>query len=73
MKAKANPFVPDAQDIGWMERDLAEHGPFPVFSEGHLYPRLGKEDARFVLAVVEEYEALIKKLGPDAVRELLES
>jgi len=49
------------------------HGrePCPVFSEGNLYPRMTKDDARFILAVAEEYDALIKKLGTERVKELL--
>jgi len=45
--------------------------PCPVFSEGNLYPRMTKDDARFILAVAEEYDALIKRLGTKRVKELL--
>lgn len=43
----------------------------PVFSEGNLYPRMYKGDARFILAVAAEYERLIEVLGEDEVRRLL--
>ena len=42
-----------------------------VFSEGFLYDCMYKDDARFVLAVAEEYERVILLLGIDRVRELL--
>src|SRR5688572_23738961 len=45
----------------------------PVFSEDFLYPKLGKEDARFVLGVAEEYEKVIQTLGPTEVAALIES
>jgi hypothetical protein len=70
---EAEVYVPSEDALQEMRDDLAEHGPFPVFSEGHLYPRLGKDDARFVLAVADEYERLIKVLGSDKVKELLRS
>lgn len=44
----------------------------PTFSEEFLYPRLGKSEARFVLAVADEYAALIEVLGEARVLELLE-
>lgn len=50
----------------------AEGSDLPVFCESHLYPRLGKEDARFVLAVAREYAYLIAYLGTPAVKALLE-
>lgn len=43
----------------------------PLFSESYLYDVLGKGDARFVLGVAEEYEHLIKLLGPVITRQLL--
>lgn len=43
-----------------------------TFSESFLYPRVGKEDARFVLAVAQEYGYLIDFLGPEAIKALLE-
>lgn len=43
----------------------------PVFSEAHLYPLLGKDDARFVLSVAGEYAKLITVLGVDEVKRLL--
>lgn len=67
----AYPYVPGDDELQEMRDDLDRDGPYPVFSEGHLYPRLGKEDARFVLGVAEEYEHLIKLLGPTLVRTLL--
>ena len=50
----------------------AQGSDLPVFSETFLYERIGKSDARFVLAVVEEYEALIRILGTKKIVELLE-
>jgi len=50
----------------------AEGGAIPTFSEGFLYPRIGKDDARFVLGVAEEYEKIIEILGEGKVREILE-
>lgn len=42
-----------------------------VFSEQFLYPKMGKDDARFILAVADEYARLIELLGPEAVAALL--
>jgi hypothetical protein len=67
----AEAFIPPPEYLAEMREDLDRDGVYPVFSEGHLYPRLGKDDARFVLAVAEEYERLIAVLGPDKVKELL--
>jgi hypothetical protein len=44
----------------------------PTFSESFLYPRVGKEDARFILAVAQEYGYLIDFLGTPAIVALLE-
>lgn len=44
----------------------------PVFSEEFLYERLGKEDARFVLDIAEEYERLIEIMGRNVIKVLLE-
>lgn len=41
----------------------------PLFSEEFLYERIGKDDARTVLSVVEDYDHLIRALGPAAVRD----
>lgn len=68
---KAEAFIPPPEYLAEMREDLERDGPYPVFSEGHLYTRLGKEDARFVLAVAEEYEHIIAVLGPAQVKELL--
>lgn len=46
---------------------------FPTFSEAVLYPLLGKGDARFVLGVAEEYEHILKAIGPQAARDLLKT
>ncbi len=44
----------------------------PTFSESFLYPRVGKEEARFILGVAEEYEHVIQALGARALRRILE-
>ena len=44
----------------------------PVFSEGFLYEKVGKDNARFILGVVEEYDAIIRFLGEEAVKAILE-
>jgi len=49
----------------------AEGSEHPVFSEAFLYECMDKEDARFVLAVAEEYDEVIQKLGTPKVRRLL--
>lgn len=43
----------------------------PVFSEDFLYKKVGKDDARFILGVAEEYETIIQRLGTDKVWEIL--
>lgn len=72
---QAEPWIPDDDTIAEMRDDIkqmAQDGhPIPVFSEMHLYPRLGKDDARFVLAIADEYTRLIEKLGREKVVELL--
>jgi len=45
----------------------------PVFSEAFLYDAVGKDDARFILGVAEEYDHLIKLLGTDLTKRLLEA
>lgn len=49
----------------------AEGESMPVFSEEFLYPRMTKDDARFILGVAEEYEKLINILGEDKVKTIL--
>jgi hypothetical protein len=71
MHVKASGDIPDDTMISEMKADMRRDGLYPVFSEGHLYPRLGKEDARFVLGVVEEYDKLIEVLGVEAIKKLL--
>lgn len=44
----------------------------PVFSEAFLYPTVGKGDARFILGIAEEYEHIIRALGPRTVRLILD-
>lgn len=61
MMAKGEPFLhvkAEAEDV-------------PVFSERFLYERIGKDDARFVLGVAEEYAHVIEALGVSAVRAIL--
>lgn len=48
-----------------------EDAPAPVFSEANLYPRMYKGDARFILVVAEEYDALRAFLGDEALSRLL--
>ena len=62
MFQRGNPFM----DV------KAESGDFPVFSEAFLYGKVGKSDARFILGVAEEYEKLIRILGVEKIKELLE-
>lgn len=50
----------------------AEGYDVPVFSEAFLYDCMFKGDARFILAVADEYATLIDKLGEEKVKELLE-
>jgi hypothetical protein len=68
-------FVPGPDDVDEMLTDIrvsrGERRQIPTFSEAYLYPRVGKGDARFILAVVEEYAKLIDVLGTERVRELL--
>ena len=61
MMAKGEPFMEVEAD----DCDL------PVFCESFLYPRVGKGDARFILAVAREYETLIKLLGTEKIKEML--
>ena len=49
-----------------------ETSDVPVFSESFLYSAVGKDEARFILGVAEEYDALIRLLGEKAIKELLE-
>ncbi len=59
----------------------ADYVDVPVFSEAFLYGvafgegdfGMTKGDARFILGVAEEYAHIIELLGPDKVRELLET
>lgn len=44
----------------------------PTFSEAFLYPTVGKGDARFILGVADEYDHLIRALGPKAVKAILD-
>lgn len=71
MDVESEGFIPDEDRLVEMADDIARDGLYPTFSEGHLYPRLGKEDARFVLGIAEEYTAIIKALGVAKVREIL--
>lgn len=50
----------------------AEGSEYPVFSEAFLYDIMFKEDARFVLAVANEYSLLIEALGEEEIEQLLE-
>ena len=52
---------------------LSDDGKLPVFSEAFLYPAVGKGDARFILAVAEEYEALIRFFGEETMKRLLDA
>lgn len=45
----------------------------PVFCETNLYYRMTKEDARFVLSIVEEYDVVIRVLGTDKVKDIIAS
>lgn len=67
--------IPNDDDVDEMQTDIAvansDRRMIPVFTEAYLYPRLGKEDARFVLAVADEYTRLIDKLGTDEIHRLL--
>ena len=49
----------------------AEGVELPVFCESFLYERVGKTDARFILAVAQEYAYLIAFLGTPAIQGLL--
>lgn len=62
MFQKGNPFM----DVPAAGRKV------PVFSEAFLYGKVGKSDARFILGVAEEYEKLIRILGVEKIKELLE-
>ena len=67
-------WLPDTTvygEDGELKKVPAEPGPCPVFSEHFLYETVGKDDARFILGVAEEYEHLIALLGTDRVCELL--
>lgn len=44
----------------------------PTFSERFLYETVGKDEARFILGVADEYEHVINALGPSAVRAILD-
>jgi hypothetical protein len=59
----------EAQKGGWAEPG---DGECPIFSERFLYPLIGKDDARFVLAVATEYDYLIRKYGTAKMREMLD-
>jgi hypothetical protein len=75
MDVEAEGHIPDDDDISEMRTDAAymrsNRHPIPVFSEMFLYPRLGKDDARFVLAIADEYSKVISILGADKVEEML--
>ena len=64
--AKGEPFLHIGSET---YRDDIE---LPTFSEGFLYERVGKGDARFILGVAEEYEHIIQALGSRAVRCILD-
>lgn len=70
---KGQPFMDVEQEVSPDPGrfDEIESG-WPVFSEGVLYPLLGKGDARFVLGVANEYDHIIKALGPQAVKDILD-
>lgn len=70
MHVESFPWIPCGDDIEEMVDDAGGPVP-PVFSERYLYPRIGKSDARFVLAVAEEYAKLIEVLGTKEIRRLL--
>jgi hypothetical protein len=50
----------------------ADDGSAPTFSEKFLYETVGKGDARFILGVAEEYDHVIRALGPAAVKAILQ-
>jgi hypothetical protein len=58
----------------------ADSANVPLFSEAFFYGLafqeeefwMTKGDARFIMGVAEEYSHIIKLLGPEKVRELLE-
>ena len=74
MFGKGTPFMDVPEEAPLPNLDECQKTPHgvSVFSEAFLYPRVGKGDARFVLAVAEEYERLIDVLGEDLVATLLE-
>lgn len=64
--AKGEPFIHLGSET---YRDDIE---LPTFSEGFLYDRVGKYEARFILGVAEEYEHVIEALGTSSVRRILD-
>ena len=56
--------------IGVINDTIPERAP--VFSETFLYKVMSKDDARFILAIANEYDKLIRVLTPDVVVKLLE-
>ncbi len=71
MHVKSERWIPDEACIQEMKDDLVERPDAPTFSEAYLYPRVGKDDARFILGVAKEYEHLISVLGTEEVERLL--
>lgn len=68
---KGQPFMDVEADFPPKDWNGKRDAP-PTFSEAFLYDTVGKGDARFILGVAEEYEHVIKALGPEAVLSILQ-
>jgi hypothetical protein len=68
MDVRVDSFIPQDEEEQeyW---DKYKEDP-PVFSEMFLYSRVGKGDARFILAIAEEYSKLIEILGRERILEI---
>lgn len=77
---KGKPFMDVS--AGWMPQEddgqggkrpcYEGDGDLPVFSESFLYATVGKEDARFILGVAEEYAHIIEAMGTTAICRILD-
>ena len=69
---KGEPFI--EVPVGYKFKCYGEEHPpeTPVFSEAYLYSITDKDNARFILAVAEEYEFIIKALGQDNIKCMLD-
>lgn len=73
MHVESEGYVPGPDELAEMEEHFQQTLEVPTFSEAYLYPRVGKDDARFILGVADEYAKVIRVLGEEKVYEILAS